>query len=30
MNDESQRVVSKVPEITLVFWIIKILATTLG
>jgi uncharacterized membrane-anchored protein len=28
MDEEIQR--SKVPEVTLVFWIIKILATTLG
>jgi uncharacterized membrane-anchored protein len=30
MNMEKQDVLSKVPEVTLVFWIIKILATTLG
>ena len=30
MNKEQQYVLSKVPEITLIFWIIKILATTLG
>jgi len=30
MNTENQVITSKVPEITLVFWIIKILATTLG
>lgn len=30
MDKEKQDVVSKVPEVTLVFWIIKILATTLG
>jgi uncharacterized membrane-anchored protein len=30
MNMEKQDVMSKVPEVTLVFWIIKILATTLG
>jgi uncharacterized membrane-anchored protein len=30
MNKEQQQVFSKVPELTLVFWIIKILATTLG
>jgi uncharacterized membrane-anchored protein len=30
MNMEQQDVVSKVPEVTLIFWIIKILATTLG
>ncbi len=29
-NDNAQEVLSKVPEVTLVFWIIKILATTLG
>ena len=28
MDEEIQR--SKVPEVTLVFWIIKVLATTLG
>jgi uncharacterized membrane-anchored protein len=28
MNQDQQR--SKVPEVTLVFWFIKILATTLG
>jgi len=27
---EKQEVLSKVPEVTLIFWIIKILATTLG
>src|SRR5436190_11610246 len=27
---EKQNVLSKVPEVTLIFWIIKILATTLG
>ena len=30
MNPERNEAVSKVPEVTLVFWIIKILATTLG
>jgi uncharacterized membrane-anchored protein len=30
MNTEKQDVLSKVPEVTLLFWIIKILATTLG
>lgn len=30
MNMERQEVLSKVPEVTLIFWIIKILATTLG
>ena len=30
MNMEKQDVFSKVPEVTLIFWIIKILATTLG
>jgi uncharacterized membrane-anchored protein len=30
MNTEKQAVFSKVPEVTLIFWIIKILATTLG
>ena len=30
MNPASERVVSKVPEVTLVFWLIKIAATTLG
>jgi uncharacterized membrane-anchored protein len=30
LNTEKQDVLSKVPEVTLVFWIIKILATTLG
>ncbi len=30
MNTDKQDVLSKVPEVTLVFWIIKILATTLG
>ncbi len=30
MNTEQQAVLSKVPEVTLIFWIIKILATTLG
>jgi len=30
MNQETRDVLSKVPEVTLVFWVIKILATTLG
>ncbi|MDB6006180.1 MAG: integral rane protein [Prosthecobacter sp.] len=30
MNPDPQAALSKVPEVTLVFWIIKILATTLG
>jgi uncharacterized membrane-anchored protein len=30
MNDNAERAVSKVPEVTFVFWIIKIAATTLG
>jgi uncharacterized membrane-anchored protein len=30
MNDEAAHVLSKVPQVTLVFWIIKIAATTLG
>ncbi len=30
MNTEKQEMLSKVPAVTLVFWIIKILATTLG
>lgn len=30
MNSSNKEVLSKVPEVTLVFWIIKILATTLG
>ena len=30
MNDAAERTLSKVPEVTLVFWIIKIFATTLG
>lgn len=30
MNNTSTHTLSKVPEVTLVFWIIKILATTLG
>jgi uncharacterized membrane-anchored protein len=30
MNVEKQEILSKVPEVTLIFWIIKILATTLG
>ena len=30
MNNETQSVLSKVPEVTLAFWILKIAATTLG
>jgi len=30
MNDDVKQALSKVPEVTLVFWIIKIFATTLG
>jgi uncharacterized membrane-anchored protein len=30
MNDSTQQALSKVPEVTLIFWIIKIAATTLG
>jgi uncharacterized membrane-anchored protein len=30
MNTRKQEALSKVPEVTLIFWIIKILATTLG
>lgn len=30
MNTGKQEVLSKVPEVTLIFWILKILATTLG
>lgn len=30
MNQASERTLSKVPEVTLIFWIIKIAATTLG
>ena len=30
MNHGNQQTLSKVPEVTLVFWVIKILATTLG
>lgn len=30
MNTAKQEIFSKVPEVTLIFWIIKILATTLG
>lgn len=30
MNTEQQEILSKVPEVTLLFWIIKIFATTLG
>src|ERR1700739_3151769 len=30
MNDEKSELIAKVPQVTLLFWIIKILATTLG
>ena len=30
MNNTTERTLSKVPEVTLIFWIIKIAATTLG
>lgn len=30
MNNTTQHALSKVPEVTLIFWIIKIIATTLG
>lgn len=30
MNIEKENILTKVPEVTLIFWIIKILATTLG
>ncbi|PYS89997.1 MAG: hypothetical protein DMF62_06040 [Acidobacteria bacterium] len=30
MGDETYNAISKVPQVTLIFWIIKILATTLG
>src|SRR5271157_1538261 len=30
MNTEKDGILSKVPEVTLIFWIIKILCTTLG
>ncbi|MBI3902926.1 MAG: hypothetical protein HY306_08325 [Nitrosomonadales bacterium] len=30
MRIEQQEILSKVPEVTLIFWIIKIIATTLG
>ena len=30
MIDTTERILSKVPEVTLIFWIIKIAATTLG
>jgi uncharacterized membrane-anchored protein len=30
MNQEQKEILSKVPEVTLIFWIIKVLATTLG
>lgn len=30
MNAEQQEILSKVPEVTLIFWVIKVFATTLG
>ena len=30
MNDQAKQTLSKVPEVTIIFWIIKIAATTLG
>ena len=30
MNAEEKEILSKVPEVTLIFWVIKIFATTLG
>src|SRR4026207_1851133 len=30
MNEETSELIAKVPQVTFVFWIIKILATTLG
>ncbi len=30
MNTETKELISKVPQVTLIFWIVKILATTLG
>ncbi len=30
MNDTADKIMSKVPEVTLIFWVIKIAATTLG
>lgn len=30
LNDDSKRMLKKVPEVSLVFWIIKIMATTVG
>ena len=30
MNTNAEEIASKEPEVTLVFWIIKVLATTLG
>lgn len=30
MHNSNSAAISKVPEITLAFWVIKILATTLG
>ena len=30
MNERNRGLVAKVPQVTLLFWIVKILATTLG
>ena len=30
LNEGSQKILAKAPEVTLIFWIIKIFATTLG
>ena len=30
MNRQTQEVIAKVPQVTFLFWIVKILATTLG
>ena len=30
MNEDRSHLVAKVPQVTLLFWIVKILATTLG
>jgi uncharacterized membrane-anchored protein len=30
MNNKTEHVLTKVPEVTLIFWIIKVVATTLG
>jgi uncharacterized membrane-anchored protein len=30
MNEEANETLSKAPEVTLIFWVIKIAATTLG